>query len=296
MNDARPSALPMLSFNPAECQQRQIYKLMTGMIVPRPIALVSTMSRDGAANLAPFSFFCGVGSAPPTVLFCPALRPADSTRAGERKDTLRNVEETGEFVISVVSEAIAAAANAASADAPPEVDEFTLSGLTPVVSEVVRPPRVAESPAQMECKLLQVIYAGKAPASCSASTRARIWSRTSASIRPAWTPSAAWQATPGSVPASVSNWSGQSERTENWGQRFRKLCISSFCKGAFPQNLPKNQNLSTFDFQPVPVPPCPILSPCRGPHGQVFVRGVVRRKGGKPRPPTGLLNRFLDRF
>jgi flavin reductase (DIM6/NTAB) family NADH-FMN oxidoreductase RutF len=165
MNDARPSALPMLSFNPAECQQRQIYKLMTGMIVPRPIALVSTMSRDGAANLAPFSFFCGVGSAPPTVLFCPALRPADSTRAGERKDTLRNVEETGEFVISVVSEAIAAAANAASADAPPEVDEFTLSGLTPVVSEVVRPPRVAESPAQMECKLLQVIYTGKAPAS-----------------------------------------------------------------------------------------------------------------------------------
>ena len=72
----------MLSFNPAECQQRQIYKLMTGIIVPRPIALVSTMSREGVANLAPFSFFCGVGSVPPTVLFCPTLRAGASAEAG----------------------------------------------------------------------------------------------------------------------------------------------------------------------------------------------------------------------
>jgi flavin reductase (DIM6/NTAB) family NADH-FMN oxidoreductase RutF len=155
----------MLSFNPAECLQRQVYKLMTGIIVPRPIALVSTMSREGAANLAPFSFFCGVGSVPPTVLFCPSLRATDSTEAGKRKDTLRNVEETGEFVINVVSEAIAEAANVASADVEPEVSEFQLSGLTPVASEVVRPSRVAESPAQMECKLLQVIYTGHAPGS-----------------------------------------------------------------------------------------------------------------------------------
>jgi flavin reductase (DIM6/NTAB) family NADH-FMN oxidoreductase RutF len=155
----------MLSFNPAECQQRQIYKLMTGIIVPRPVALVSTMSRNGVANLAPFSFFCGVGSAPPTVLFCPALRPSDTPETGQRKDTLRNVEETGEFVINVVSEEIAAAANVSSAEVPFEVDEFVLSGLTPIVSEAVRPPRVAQSPAQMECKLLQVIYTGHAPAS-----------------------------------------------------------------------------------------------------------------------------------
>jgi flavin reductase (DIM6/NTAB) family NADH-FMN oxidoreductase RutF len=155
----------MLSFNPAECLQRQVYKLMTGIIVPRPIALVSTLSREGAANLAPFSFFCGVGSVPPTVLFCPSLRSADSSEAGKRKDTLRNVEETGEFVINVVSEAIAEAANLASADVAPEVSEFSLSGLTPVASEAVRPSRVAESPAQMECKLLQVIYTGHAPGS-----------------------------------------------------------------------------------------------------------------------------------
>ncbi len=155
----------MLSFNPAECQQRQNYKLMTGIIVPRPIALVSTMSRDGVANLAPFSFFSGVGSAPPTVLFCPALRASEPDGPGAKKDTLRNVEETGEFVINVVSEAMAAGVNASSTEAPPEVDEFPLSGFTPVASQVVRPYRVSESPAQMECKLLQVIYTGHAPAS-----------------------------------------------------------------------------------------------------------------------------------
>ena len=75
------------------------------------------------------------------------------------------MEETGEFVINVVSEFIAAAANAASAEVPPEVDEFSLSGLTPIPSQAVRPSRVAESPAQMECKLLQVIYTGHAPSS-----------------------------------------------------------------------------------------------------------------------------------
>jgi flavin reductase (DIM6/NTAB) family NADH-FMN oxidoreductase RutF len=155
----------MLSLNPAECQPRQIYKLMTGIIVPRPVALVSTISREGVANLAPFSFYSGVGSNPPTVLFCPALREGASAGGGERKDTLRNIEETGQFVINVVSEEMAAAANTASIDVPYEVDEFPLSGLTAASSEVVRPPRVAESPAQMECKLLQVIYTGHAPAS-----------------------------------------------------------------------------------------------------------------------------------
>jgi flavin reductase (DIM6/NTAB) family NADH-FMN oxidoreductase RutF len=155
----------MLSLNPADCETRQVYKLMTGIIVPRPIALVSTVDGKGIANLAPFSFFSGVGSAPPTVLFCPALRPADSEGPGQQKDTLRNVEQTGEFVVNVVSEAIAARTNATAAEVPPEVDEFELAGLTPVVSEVVRPPRVGESPAQMECRLLQVIYTGHAPGS-----------------------------------------------------------------------------------------------------------------------------------
>jgi flavin reductase (DIM6/NTAB) family NADH-FMN oxidoreductase RutF len=156
----------ILSLNPAECESRQVYKLMTGIIVPRPVALVSTVDRNGAANLAPFSFFTGVGSNPPTVLFCPVVRSRSTIADGDpdlRKDTLRNVEETGEFVINVVSETISAAANTTAAEVPPEVDEFVLSGLTPQASDVVRPARVAESPAQMECKLLQVIYTSRDP-------------------------------------------------------------------------------------------------------------------------------------
>jgi flavin reductase (DIM6/NTAB) family NADH-FMN oxidoreductase RutF len=156
----------ILSINPAEFEPRQVYKLMTGIIVPRPVALVSTVDRNGVPNLAPFSFFTGVGSNPPAVLFCPVVRSrsiAADAQSDLRKDTLRNVEETGEFVVNVVSEAIAAAANATAAEVPPEVDEFVLSGLTTLASEVVRPARVAESPAQMECKLLQVIYTSREP-------------------------------------------------------------------------------------------------------------------------------------
>lgn len=149
------------SIDPAQHAPGQIYKLMSGLIVPRPVALVSTVDTDGVANVAPFSFFCGVGSAPPTVLFCPVLRPGEGESA--RKDTLRNVEVTREFVVNVVSEAMADAANASAAEVPPHVDEFMLAGLTPLPSELVRPPRVAESPAHMECRLIQVIYTGKNP-------------------------------------------------------------------------------------------------------------------------------------
>lgn len=165
MNSASPGHTPMLSFDPARHDPRQMYKLMTGIIVPRPIALVSTVDANGIANLAPFSFFAGVGSVPPAVLFCPALRSVGSREPGGRKDTLHNVEDTREFVVNVVSDAIAAQANATSSEVPPEVDEFELGRLTPVASEVVRPARVAESPAQMECRLLQVIYTGHAPGS-----------------------------------------------------------------------------------------------------------------------------------
>lgn len=157
----------MLTFDPANCDLKQNYKLLTGIVVPRPIALVSTISRNGAVNLAPFSAFNLVGANPPAVLFCPALRVPGSSDASShsdlRKDTLRNVEGTGEFVVNVVNEAIAAAVNDTAAEVPPEVNEFQLAGLTAIASEAVRPPRVAESPAQMECKLLQVIYVSRAP-------------------------------------------------------------------------------------------------------------------------------------
>jgi flavin reductase (DIM6/NTAB) family NADH-FMN oxidoreductase RutF len=152
-----------LSLKPEEYAHRQIYKVMTGIVVPRPVALVSTIDAKGVANLAPFSFFSGVGSNPPTVLFCPTVREARDADGEMRKDTLRNVEETREFVVNVVSASIAAQANVTAAEVGPEVDEFVLAGLTPLASEAVRPARVAESPAQMECKLLQVIYTNHAP-------------------------------------------------------------------------------------------------------------------------------------
>jgi len=166
MNTDKASSHPtngsMLTINPAKCAPKEIYKLLTGIVVPRPIALVSTIDRAGIANLAPFSFFNAVGSNPPTVLFCPVVRAA-SPGHDMRKDTLRNVEETGEFVVNIVSDAIAAATNITSSEVPPEVDEFVLSGLTPIASQAVRPSRVAESPAQMECKLLQVLYTSHQP-------------------------------------------------------------------------------------------------------------------------------------
>jgi flavin reductase (DIM6/NTAB) family NADH-FMN oxidoreductase RutF len=152
----------MLTIDPANHQVSEMYKLMVGLIVPRPVALVSTIDSDGVHNVAPFSFFNGIGSNPPTVLFCTALRSASADRADNRKDTLRNVEQTGEFVINIVSSEIAAATNATAAEVAPEVDEFELAGLTAIPSEVVRAPRVAESPAQLECKLLQIVFTGEA--------------------------------------------------------------------------------------------------------------------------------------
>ena len=154
-----------LSLDPTQIATLDSYKLMTGLIVPRPVALVSTVDATGVRNLAPFSFFTGVGSNPPTVLFCPSLTRAPETptpdHPDDRKDTLRNVEQTGEFVINIVSEALANAANLSAATVPPSVDEFELAGLTPVPSEVVRAPRVAESPAQLECRLMQIVFTGQ---------------------------------------------------------------------------------------------------------------------------------------
>jgi flavin reductase (DIM6/NTAB) family NADH-FMN oxidoreductase RutF len=164
MASANASEDAFVSLSPGDSEPRQVYKLMTGIIVPRPVALISTVDSNGVANLAPFSFFTGVGSVPPTLLFCPTVRARGRGAENDlRKDTLRNVEQTGEFVVNAVSDEISVAANATAAEVAPEVDEFELSGLTPQASELVRPARVAESPAQMECKLLEVIYVSREP-------------------------------------------------------------------------------------------------------------------------------------
>lgn len=145
--------------NPAASSIHDIEKLLVGVILPRPIAFVSTISLDGVANLAPFSFFTAVCPKPPVICFCNSIRP----RGGSKKDTLRNVEATGEFVVNVVSEDFAQQMVACSGDYPPDVSEFDISGLTPIPSDLVKPPRVKESRVQMECRLLQVVTVSTEP-------------------------------------------------------------------------------------------------------------------------------------
>ena len=133
------------------------YKLLIGSIVPRPIAFVSTISPAGEHNLAPFSFYNGVGSNPMTVVFCPGNDPD-----GSEKDTLRNCKPvaeggTGEFVVNASVESYRRAVAAAAEALPHGESEFELVGLTPAASRVVAPPRVAESPVSFECRTLQVI-------------------------------------------------------------------------------------------------------------------------------------------
>ncbi|MCP4203681.1 MAG: flavin reductase family protein [bacterium] len=146
-----------MEFHPEALSVRNRYKLLIGAIVPRPIAFVSTVSTDGTTNLAPFSFFNGVGSNPMTLLFCPSNQPD-----GSEKDTLRNCKPTeeggtGEFVVNVATEAYATAVAAAAEPLPAEQSEFDLTGLASVRSQVVRPPRVAESPIAFECRTTEVI-------------------------------------------------------------------------------------------------------------------------------------------
>lgn len=145
--------------DPGGTAAADIYKLMVGIIVPRPIAFVSTVSVEGILNLAPFSFFTGISANPPVICFSPMVRGSDS----QRKDTLHNIEATREFVVNIVSEEFAAQMNATSAEFPPEVDEFAVSRLTPVASDLVKPPRVGESKASMECRLLQVVHVSPKP-------------------------------------------------------------------------------------------------------------------------------------
>ena len=148
-----------MQVDPSTVDVRNVYKLLIGSIVPRPIAFVSTLSHDGVPNLAPFSFFTAVSANPPVICFSPMNR----TGGDPHKDTLRNIEATREFVVNVVSEDFAGAMNACSGEYPPEVDEFMVSGLTPVPSVRVKPPRVGESRVQMECRLLQVVAVSEKP-------------------------------------------------------------------------------------------------------------------------------------
>lgn len=142
--------------DPSKQDLRANYKLLIGAVLPRPIAFVSTADADGNPNLAPFSFFTGATPAPPTVVFAPLRRFSD----GQEKDTLRNIRATGEFVVNVVTEDIVELANDTAVEFAPGVSEFAETGLTPVPCEVVKAPRVGESPISMECRLIQVVDLG----------------------------------------------------------------------------------------------------------------------------------------
>lgn len=150
--------LESMIVDPAASSPQDVYKLLVGAVVPRPIAFVSSISKEGIRNLAPFSFFTVASSNPPVIVFQNTVRAN-----GTCKDTVTNIAATREFVVNIVSEDFATKMNAASAEVPPDVDEFEISGLTAVPSDLVVPPRVAESKIQMECKLLQIINVSDLP-------------------------------------------------------------------------------------------------------------------------------------
>ena len=137
---------------------KDCHDLLVGAVLPRPIAFVSTIGANGVNNLAPFSYFTVLSSKPPILGF-----GIGSKRDGGKKDTLANLEFSGDFVINVVTENLVEAMNQTSGDYPPEVDEFQVAGLTPGKSDLVQSPRVTESPINIECRLKQILQFGDAP-------------------------------------------------------------------------------------------------------------------------------------
>jgi flavin reductase (DIM6/NTAB) family NADH-FMN oxidoreductase RutF len=151
---------PMYSVEAKDLSLKEKYFLLIGGIAPRPIAFVSTISAAGIANLAPFSFFNAFSSNPPVVIFSPAVS-SDPERP--YKDTYINLLETKECVVQMVNYEIAERMNICAKDWEPLVSEFEVSGFTPIPSDLVKAPRVKESPFQMECKLLEMKSLGTDP-------------------------------------------------------------------------------------------------------------------------------------
>jgi len=135
-----------------------VYRALVGVVTPRPIAWVTTVDNQGRVNLAPFSFFNAFGANPPVVVFSPTLR-----RDRTKKDTLLNLEAVAEFVVNAAVEELAARVNATSKELPPGQSEADYAGLTMTPSSKVRPPRVAESPVHLECRVSQIMSIGEGP-------------------------------------------------------------------------------------------------------------------------------------
>lgn len=144
-----------MHLEPSPANAVDAYHLLVGLVTPRPIAWVTTVSAAGVVNLAPFSFFNVFGANPPVVVFSPTNK-----RDGSKKDTLHNVEATGEFVVNVATADLADKVNLSSRELPPDQSEVELVGLHTTPSLKVKPPRITEAPAALECKVLQVIPVG----------------------------------------------------------------------------------------------------------------------------------------
>lgn len=146
----------MLKIDPEQIATKDLHQYMLSAVAPRPIAFASTISPDGQPNLAPYSFFNAFSSNPPIVIFSSNRRVSNNTT----KDTLRNVQDTGEVVINVVPHRIVRQMALASIEYGPEINEFEKAGFTPLPAERVRPFRVAESPVHLECKVEQILPLG----------------------------------------------------------------------------------------------------------------------------------------
>lgn len=140
----------------SELAAKERYRLLIGLVVPRPIAFITTRGAGGIVNAAPFSFFNVMGEDPPVVVVSLETR-AD----GSVKDTTRNIARTGEFVVNLVDEAIAAAMHQSSADYPPEVSEVAAVGLSLAPCRAVAVERIAEAPASLECRVMQALEVGR---------------------------------------------------------------------------------------------------------------------------------------
>lgn len=141
-----------MQIDPGTASARDAYALMISCIIPRPIAFVTSLSKEGITNLAPFSFFNGVASDPPVISIAVASR-----RDGSKKDTWRNIEDTGEFVVNIVVPELMDAVIIGARDLPPDVSELELSKQPTLPSVKVKPPRLANSPVQLECTLLKIV-------------------------------------------------------------------------------------------------------------------------------------------
>lgn len=146
----------MLTIDPLETPQKDLHQFILGTVAPRPIAFVSTLDPEGRQNLAPYSFFNAFSSNPPIVVFSSNRRGTNNTT----KDTLENIKLTGECVINAVNYNMVRQMAVASVEFPRGISEFSKTGLTPIPSDLVAPPRVGESPGAMECRVQDIITLG----------------------------------------------------------------------------------------------------------------------------------------